>query len=83
MVDDVLHTGRSIRAALDALMSIGRPQSIQLAVLVDRGLRELPIQADYVGKHLSIAKDEIVKVMLEEEEAADRVILEKKSQNKM
>lgn len=75
LVDDVLCTGRSIRAALDGLMSIGRPEAIQLAVLVDRGHRELPIQPDYVGKNLSTSKDERVRVMLEEEEAIDRVVL--------
>ncbi|MFH1624935.1 MAG: bifunctional pyr operon transcriptional regulator/uracil phosphoribosyltransferase PyrR [Pseudomonadota bacterium] len=76
LIDDVLCTGRSTRAALDGLMSIGRPEVIQLAVLVDRGHRELPIQADYVGKNLPTSKDEVVRVMLEEEEAIDRVVLQ-------
>jgi len=78
LVDDVLCTGRSIRAALDGLMSIGRPEVIQLAVLVDRGHRELPIQADYVGKSVSTSENEVVRVMLEEEEAIDRVVLQEK-----
>ena len=80
LVDDVLHTGRSIRAALDGLMSIGRAEAIQLAVLIDRGHRELPIQADYIGKSLATSQDEIIRVMLEEEEAVDRVLLEKKDE---
>lgn len=76
LVDDVLCTGRSVRAALDGLMSIGRPEVIQLAVLIDRGHRELPIQPDYVGEKLPTTRDEIVRVMLEEEEAVDRVVLQ-------
>ena len=79
LVDDVLYTGRSVRAALDGLMRIGRPEVIQLAVLVDRGHRELPIQADYIGKSLPTAKEELVRVMLEEEEAVDRVVLQEKA----
>ncbi len=78
LVDDVLCTGRSIRAALDGLMTIGRPEVIQLAVLIDRGHRELPIQADYVGKNLPTSKDERVMVMLEEEEAVDKVVIQEK-----
>lgn len=66
LVDDVLYTGRTIRAALDALMDIGRPKTIQLAVLVDRGHRELPIRADYVGKNVPSASDENVRLFLEE-----------------
>ena len=66
MVDDVLYTGRTIRAAMNALMDFGRPTSIQLAVLVDRGHRELPIKADYVGKNLPTSPDEEVKVLLTE-----------------
>jgi pyrimidine operon attenuation protein / uracil phosphoribosyltransferase len=73
IVDDVLYTGRTIRAAMDALMDFGRPRVIQLAVLVDRGHRELPIRADYVGKNLPTAGDERVKVSLEEVDGADRV----------
>lgn len=66
LVDDVLYTGRTIRAALDALMDIGRPSCVQLAVLVDRGHRELPIRADYVGKNVPSASDENVRLFLEE-----------------
>ncbi len=66
LVDDVLYTGRTIRAALDALMDIGRPAAVQLAVLVDRGHRELPIRADFVGKNVPSASDENVRLFLEE-----------------
>ena len=66
LVDDVLYTGRTVRAAMDALIDMGRPKAIQLAVLIDRGHRELPIRADYVGKNLPTSKEEIVKVYLEE-----------------
>jgi pyrimidine operon attenuation protein/uracil phosphoribosyltransferase len=76
LVDDVLYTGRSIRAAMDALMDIGRPASIQLAVLIDRGHRELPIKADFVGKNIPTSKNEIVNVSLEEEGLEDRVAIE-------
>jgi pyrimidine operon attenuation protein/uracil phosphoribosyltransferase len=79
LVDDVLFTGRSIRAAMDALMDLGRPSSIQLAVLIDRGHRELPIKADYVGKNIPTALSETVEVQLEEEGLEDMVILEKMS----
>ncbi|MBI5188349.1 MAG: bifunctional pyr operon transcriptional regulator/uracil phosphoribosyltransferase PyrR [Nitrospirae bacterium] len=79
LVDDVLFTGRSIRAAMDALIDLGRPASIQLAVLVDRGHRELPIKADYVGKNIPTALSETVEVQLEEEGFEDRVILKKLS----
>src|ERR1700675_2458857 len=72
LVDDVLYTGRTIRAALDGLMDLGRPRMIQLAVLVDRGHRGLPIRAEYVGKNLPTASDEVVKVLLEEEGEEDR-----------
>ena len=72
LVDDVLFTGRTIRAALDALIDFGRPQAIQLAVLVDRGHRELPIKADYVGKNLPTSRREIVKVRLQESTASTR-----------
>jgi pyrimidine operon attenuation protein / uracil phosphoribosyltransferase len=75
LVDDVLYTGRTIRAALDGLMDLGRPRSIQLAVLIDRGHRELPIRAEYVGKNLPTSPDEVVKVLLEEEGEEDRVML--------
>jgi len=76
LVDDVLFTGRSIRAAMDALMDLGRPSAIQLAVLIDRGHRELPIKADYVGKNIPTSLSENVEVQLEEEGLEDRVIIE-------
>jgi pyrimidine operon attenuation protein/uracil phosphoribosyltransferase len=75
LVDDVLYTGRTIRAAMDGLMDLGRPRTIQLAVLVDRGHRELPIRADYVGKNVPTAKTEQVQVMLQEEDGVDRVVI--------
>lgn len=75
LVDDVLFTGRSIRAAMDALMDIGRPAQIQLAVLVDRGHRELPIRADYVGKNIPTSMTENIEVQLEEEGLLDSVVL--------
>jgi pyrimidine operon attenuation protein / uracil phosphoribosyltransferase len=77
LVDDVLFTGRSIRSAMDALMDMGRPASIQLAVLIDRGHRELPIKADYVGKNIPTALSETVEVQMEEEGFEDRVMLRK------
>ena len=75
LVDDVLFTGRSIRAAMDALMDLGRPLLIQLAVLVDRGHRELPIHADYVGKNIPTSLGERVEVRLKEVDGADGVVL--------
>ena len=75
LVDDVLFTGRTVRAALDELIDFGRPARIVLAVLVDRGHRELPIRADYVGKTLTTARDEIVQVRLAEEDGEDQVLL--------
>jgi pyrimidine operon attenuation protein/uracil phosphoribosyltransferase len=75
LVDDVLFTGRSIRAALDELMDFGRPKSIQLAVLVDRGHRELPIEPNFVGKKFLTSRDETVSVELEESDGQDRVVL--------
>ena len=75
LVDDVLYTGRTVRSALDALIDLGRPEGIQLAVLVDRGHRELPIRADYVGKNLPTAKHEVVKVKLQETDGTDIVEL--------
>jgi len=77
LVDDVLFTGRSIRAALDALTDFGRPSSIQLAVLVDRGHRELPIRADYVGKNIPTSMHEDVQVLLAETDGIDEVRLSK------
>ena len=73
LVDDVLYTGRTIRAALDALMDIGRPAAVQLAVLVDRGHRELPIRADYVGKNVPSSSDENVRLFLEEVDGVSAV----------
>jgi len=75
LVDDVLYTGRSIRAAMDALMDLGRPDSIQLAVLVDRGHREFPIRADYVGKNIPSSRDEEIQVQLEEVDGIDGVTI--------
>jgi pyrimidine operon attenuation protein/uracil phosphoribosyltransferase len=75
LVDDVLYTGRTIRAAIDALLDYGRPARVQLAVLVDRGHRELPIRPDYVGKNVPTARDERVQVELRETDGADRVLL--------
>jgi pyrimidine operon attenuation protein/uracil phosphoribosyltransferase len=74
LVDDVLYTGRSIRAALDALIDYGRPERIQLAVLVDRGHRELPIRADYVGKNVPTSQEDEVLVQFEETDGVDRVV---------
>jgi pyrimidine operon attenuation protein/uracil phosphoribosyltransferase len=79
LVDDVLYTGRTARAALDELIDFGRPSRIELAVLVDRGHRELPIRADYAGKTLTTTRNEIVQVMLSEEDGSDRVLLLEKS----
>jgi pyrimidine operon attenuation protein/uracil phosphoribosyltransferase len=75
LVDDVLFTGRTVRAALDALMDLGRPACIQLAVLIDRGHRELPIRADFVGKNVPTAKREGVQVKLLETDGEDRVVI--------
>ena len=76
LVDDVLYTGRTIRAALDALIDFGRPKAIQLVVLVDRGHRELPIKADYVGKNLPTSLKESVQVRLQEHDGVDEVVVE-------
>jgi len=75
LVDDVLYSGRTVRAALDALNDLGRPSAVQLAALVDRGHRELPIRADYVGKNLPTSQRENVKVLLEEVDGRDAVLL--------
>ena len=75
LVDDVLYTGRTIRAALDALIDMGRPKSIQLAVLIDRGHRELPIRADYAGKNVPTSRRETIEGALQEEGKTDEVIL--------
>ena len=76
LVDDVLFTGRTIRAALDALIDLGRPKMIQLAILIDRGHRELPIRPDYVGKNLPTSRRESVAVRLREHDGEDRVVIE-------
>jgi pyrimidine operon attenuation protein/uracil phosphoribosyltransferase len=75
LVDDVLFSGRTVRAALDALQGVGRPRSVQLAVLVDRGHRDYPIRADYVGKNLPTAKQEVVTVQVAERDGRDAVLL--------
>ena len=75
LIDDVLYKGRTVRAAMDGVMSFGRPQSIQLAVLVDRGHRELPIRADVVGKNVPTSHEESVKVSLQEVDGVDEVII--------
>ena len=75
LVDDVLYSGRTVRAALDALGDLGRPRAVQLAVLVDRGHRELPIRADYVGKNLPTSQREMVRVLLDEVDGQDAVVL--------
>jgi pyrimidine operon attenuation protein/uracil phosphoribosyltransferase len=75
LVDDVLYTGRSVRAAMDAIVNLGRPKTIQLAVLVDRGHRELPIRADFVGKNVPTSKEEIVVVMVKEVDNKDGVFI--------
>jgi len=77
LCDDVLYTGRTIRAALDGIIDLGRPMSIQLAVLVDRGHRELPIQANYVGKNIPTTSDEFIEVFLEEDDAMDQVLVKR------
>ncbi|HEY8168569.1 MAG TPA: bifunctional pyr operon transcriptional regulator/uracil phosphoribosyltransferase PyrR [Candidatus Limnocylindrales bacterium] len=77
IVDDVLYTGRTIRAAMDALMDFGRPRAIRLAVLVDRGHRELPIRADHVGKNVPTAIEEVIRVHLEEVDGEDDVAIER------
>ena len=79
LVDDVLYTGRTVRAALDELIDFGRPARIELAVLVDRGHRELPIRADYAGRTLTTRRDESVQVLLREEDGEDRVVLLEKA----
>ena len=80
LVDDVLFTGRTVRAAMDSLIDLGRPKTIQLAVLIDRGHRELPIRADYVGKFLPTSRREIVKVHLKEIDGQDEVLITEPSE---
>ena len=79
LCDDVLFTGRTIRAAIDALMDFGRPSSVQLAVLIDRGHRELPIRPDYVGKNVPTAKSKRIQVLLNEEDGEDKVVIQEHS----
>jgi len=75
LVDDVIYTGRTVRAAIDAIMARGRPELIQLAVLIDRGHRELPIRADFIGKNVPTSKEEQVKVYVSERDGEDKVII--------
>lgn len=75
IVDDVLYTGRTVRAAIDAIMDVSRPQAIRLAILVDRGHRELPIRADYIGKNIPTSKKENVKVLLKEVDDSEEILL--------
>ena len=79
LVDDVLYTGRTVRAALDEIIDFGRPKAVQLAVVVDRGHRELPVRADYVGKTVPTAKNEIVAVRTLERDGADEVVIQEVS----
>jgi pyrimidine operon attenuation protein/uracil phosphoribosyltransferase len=79
LVDDVLFTGRTIRAAMDGLIDLGRPAEIQLAVLVDRGHRQLPIRANFIGKNIPTSRDEVVRVFLEEEGEEDRVVISREA----
>ena len=77
LVDDVLYTGRTVRAAMDALMDFGRPTAIRLAVLVDRGHRELPVRADHVGKNVPTSREEVIKVHLREVDGVDEVVIDR------
>ncbi|WP_339062363.1 bifunctional pyr operon transcriptional regulator/uracil phosphoribosyltransferase PyrR [Tepidibacillus marianensis] len=79
LVDDVLYTGRTVRAALDAIIDIGRPEIIQLAVLIDRGHRELPIRPDYVGKNVPTSKQEMISVQLREVDQKEQVVIQSKT----
>ncbi|UTR15167.1 bifunctional pyr operon transcriptional regulator/uracil phosphoribosyltransferase PyrR [Salipaludibacillus sp. LMS25] len=79
LVDDVLFTGRTVRAALDAIIDLGRPAQIQLAVLIDRGHRELPIRPDFIGKNVPTAKTEVIEAKLQEVDGAEEVILTQKT----
>ncbi|HPF19838.1 MAG TPA: bifunctional pyr operon transcriptional regulator/uracil phosphoribosyltransferase PyrR [Syntrophomonas sp.] len=76
LVDDVLYTGRTVRAALDAIIDLGRPRCIQLAVLIDRGHRELPIKADFVGKNIPTSQKEVIAVLVEEIDGSDEVVIQ-------
>ena len=79
LVDDVLYTGRTVRAAIDALLDFGRPKKIELAVLIDRGHRELPIRADYVGKNIPTSPEEMIEVRVEELDGTDEVLILKRT----
>lgn len=81
LCDDVLYTGRTVRAALDGIIDMGRPKEIMLAVLIDRGHRELPIQPNFAGKDISASKEELVEVLLEEDDGVDQVIITKRPSN--
>jgi pyrimidine operon attenuation protein/uracil phosphoribosyltransferase len=81
LIDDVLFSGRTIRSALDALGEVGRPKTVQLAVLVDRGHRELPIKADFVGKNLPSSLDQSIRVSLTEIDGRDEVVIENRKQS--
>ena len=76
LVDDVLYTGRTMRAALDALMDLGRPRAIQLAVLIDRGHRELPIKADFIGKNVPTSRQEVISVLVKEIDSKDEGVIQ-------
>jgi len=82
LVDDVLYTGRSIRAAMDALIDLGRPRQVQLAILIDRGHREMPIRADYTGKNIPSSRDEAIKVQLLEIDGVDKIAITNSARNK-
>jgi pyrimidine operon attenuation protein/uracil phosphoribosyltransferase len=79
LVDDVLYTGRTVRAAMDAIMDLGRPKAIQLAILIDRGHRELPIRADYVGKNVPTSSREVISVQIEEIDGQEQVLILEKN----
>jgi pyrimidine operon attenuation protein/uracil phosphoribosyltransferase len=81
LVDDVLYTGRTVRAAIDAIMDLGRPKMIQLAILIDRGHRELPIRADYVGKNVPTSKNEVVHVKVKEIDGVNKVVISNQDQS--
>lgn len=81
LVDDVLYTGRSIRAAMDALIDLGRPRQVQLAILIDRGHREMPIRADYTGKNIPSSRDEAIKVQLLETDGVDEIAITNSARN--
>nr|WP_028307425.1 bifunctional pyr operon transcriptional regulator/uracil phosphoribosyltransferase PyrR [Desulfitibacter alkalitolerans] len=78
LIDDVLYTGRTVRAALDAMADLGRAKTVQLAVLIDRGHKELPIRADYIGKNVPTSKNEVIAVLLKETDGIDEVLIKEK-----